>query len=64
MWQAQRTADGFTVTTDQAAVPKFAFLDVRACELHASPFRITCLSVGHTRMPAISDADTIISSLR
>jgi sulfhydrogenase subunit beta (sulfur reductase) len=35
MWQAQRTADGFTVTADQDTVPKFAFFGVRACELHA-----------------------------
>jgi ferredoxin len=35
LWQAQRTDDGFTVTAAEAAAPKFAFLGVRACELHA-----------------------------
>ena len=35
LWQAQRTADGFTVTAAEETVTKFAFLGVRACELHA-----------------------------
>jgi len=35
LWQAQRSADGFTVTTPDEAIAKFAFLGVRACELHA-----------------------------
>ncbi len=35
MWQAHRTEQGFTIEADTAAPPKFAFLGVRACELHA-----------------------------
>jgi sulfhydrogenase subunit beta (sulfur reductase) len=35
MWQAQRTADGFTVTAAEDTTLKFAFLGVRACEIHA-----------------------------
>jgi sulfhydrogenase subunit beta (sulfur reductase) len=35
LWQAERTADGFTVTPTQEAATKFAFLGMRACELHA-----------------------------
>jgi formate hydrogenlyase subunit 6/NADH:ubiquinone oxidoreductase subunit I len=35
LWQAKRTADGFTVTETEEAETKFAFLGVRACELHA-----------------------------
>ncbi|MGP0095257.1 MAG: 4Fe-4S dicluster domain-containing protein [Xanthobacteraceae bacterium] len=35
LWQAQRTDDGFTVAAAEEAVPKFAFLGVRACELNA-----------------------------
>jgi formate hydrogenlyase subunit 6/NADH:ubiquinone oxidoreductase subunit I len=35
LWRAQRTADGFAVIADQPVASKFAFLGVRACELHA-----------------------------
>ena len=35
LWQARRDGDGFTVAADRADPPKFAFLGVRACELHA-----------------------------
>jgi ferredoxin len=35
MWQAQRTADGFTVVAADDTTPKFAFLGVRSCEIHA-----------------------------
>jgi formate hydrogenlyase subunit 6/NADH:ubiquinone oxidoreductase subunit I len=35
MWQAQRTADGFTVVAAEDTTPKFAFFGVRACEIHA-----------------------------
>jgi formate hydrogenlyase subunit 6/NADH:ubiquinone oxidoreductase subunit I len=35
LWQAQRTDDGFAVTQAEEEAPKFAFLGVRACELHA-----------------------------
>jgi sulfhydrogenase subunit beta (sulfur reductase) len=35
MWQARRTDDGFTVLAADDTPPKFAFLGVRACEIHA-----------------------------
>jgi sulfhydrogenase subunit beta (sulfur reductase) len=35
MWQAQRAADGFTILAADDTTPKFAFLGVRACEIHA-----------------------------
>jgi sulfhydrogenase subunit beta (sulfur reductase) len=35
MWQAQRTADGFAVVPAEDTAPRFAFLGVRACEIHA-----------------------------
>lgn len=35
LWQAQRTADGFTMVADEPPPAKFAFLGMRACELHA-----------------------------
>ena len=35
LWQAQRTDDGFTINAAEEPVAKFAFLGVRACELHA-----------------------------
>ena len=35
MWQAQRTDDGFTVVAAEDTTPKFAFLGVRSCEIHA-----------------------------
>ena len=35
MWQARRTDDGFTVVAADDTPPKFAFLGVRACEIHA-----------------------------
>jgi len=35
LWQARREGDGFVVAATEEAPPKFAFLGVRACELHA-----------------------------
>jgi ferredoxin len=35
MWRAERTADGFTIAAADPEIPKFAFLGVRACEIHA-----------------------------
>jgi ferredoxin len=35
LWQARREGDGFVVAGQEEAVEKFAFLGVRACELHA-----------------------------
>jgi formate hydrogenlyase subunit 6/NADH:ubiquinone oxidoreductase subunit I len=35
LWQARREGDGFGISSAEAATPKFAFLGVRACELHA-----------------------------
>ncbi|MBI1321179.1 MAG: sulfite reductase subunit A [Candidatus Hydrogenedens sp.] len=35
LWQAERSAGGFTVTTAAEPEPPLAFLGVRACELHA-----------------------------
>ena len=35
VWQAERSANGFTILREQRATPKYAFLGVRACELQA-----------------------------
>ncbi len=35
LWQANRTGDGFDFVNDRDNPPKYAFLGVRACELHA-----------------------------
>jgi len=35
LWQAHRTGDGFSVAAAEEVPRKFAFLGVRACELHA-----------------------------
>jgi formate hydrogenlyase subunit 6/NADH:ubiquinone oxidoreductase subunit I len=35
LWQGSRTADGFELTTRNEDQPRFAFLGVRSCELHA-----------------------------
>ena len=35
LFRARRTTDGFEVLPENVAVPKFAFLGVRSCELHA-----------------------------
>ncbi len=35
LWQAQRSGDEFTVSTPAPDTRKFAFLGVRACEIHA-----------------------------
>jgi ferredoxin len=35
LWQARREADGFQIITESEAPPRFAFLGVRSCELHA-----------------------------
>lgn len=35
LWQAQRTGDDFVIIQPEKPVRKFAFLGIRACELHA-----------------------------
>jgi formate hydrogenlyase subunit 6/NADH:ubiquinone oxidoreductase subunit I len=35
LWQADRSSEGFTVTSETQDVPKTAFIGVRACDLHA-----------------------------
>jgi ferredoxin len=35
LWRAERTGDGFRVVTDVETPPKWAFLGVRSCDLHA-----------------------------
>ncbi len=35
LWQAQRTDGGFEIIPENEAVPKFAFIGMRSCELHA-----------------------------
>ena len=35
LWQARREGSGFEVTPENNETPKFAFLGVRSCELHA-----------------------------
>ncbi len=35
LWQAERGADGFTIFLEKQVHPKYAFLGVRSCELHA-----------------------------
>ena len=35
LWRARRTEDGFTIETEPPPVERFAFLGMRACELHA-----------------------------
>jgi formate hydrogenlyase subunit 6/NADH:ubiquinone oxidoreductase subunit I len=35
LWQAYRTDTGFRIAEDQQETPKFAFIGVRSCELHA-----------------------------
>ena len=35
LWQAERTTDGVQVTPEPLATDRFAFIGVRACELHA-----------------------------
>jgi hypothetical protein len=39
LWQAQRTATGFTIQEDEDDPPRRAFLAIRACELHALAVR-------------------------
>jgi formate hydrogenlyase subunit 6/NADH:ubiquinone oxidoreductase subunit I len=35
LWQAKREGNGFQITSENEATPQFAFIGVRACELHA-----------------------------
>jgi len=35
LWRAERDENGSTVTVDEDAPPKYAFIGVRSCELHA-----------------------------
>jgi ferredoxin len=46
MWQAHRTADGFTIAAAEDTAPKFAFLGVRACEIHAIAIQDKVLAQG------------------
>ncbi len=35
LWSAEKTADGFVTHPETAPVPKYAFIGVRSCDLHA-----------------------------
>src|SRR5207245_7703206 len=35
LWQARREGNGFHITPEDRASPKYAFIGVRSCELHA-----------------------------
>ncbi len=35
LWQARRKEEGFEIISENEAVPKFAFIGMRSCELHA-----------------------------
>jgi ferredoxin len=35
LWRARRTDDGFEIIPDKKEAPRYAFIGVRACELHA-----------------------------
>ena len=35
LWQARRAEQGFQITEEQPETPKYAFIGVRSCELHA-----------------------------
>jgi formate hydrogenlyase subunit 6/NADH:ubiquinone oxidoreductase subunit I len=35
LWQASRAEDGFLISGEQPETPKYAFIGVRSCELHA-----------------------------
>jgi ferredoxin len=46
LWRAQRHDDGFQILDDVQEVPKYAFLGVRGCELHALGTHDTVLMDG------------------
>jgi ferredoxin len=46
LWQARRDGEGFVVETPTEAVPEFAFIGVRACELHAIAIQDRVLAGG------------------
>jgi formate hydrogenlyase subunit 6/NADH:ubiquinone oxidoreductase subunit I len=35
LWTAQKTEDGYAITAPQKPAPKYAFIGVRSCEIHA-----------------------------
>lgn len=35
LWQAKRDGNGFQITEEEAEIPKFAFIGVRSCDIHA-----------------------------
>ncbi len=46
LWTMRRTDNGVTVESGNSVVPKFAFIGVRACELHAIAIQDRVLSQG------------------
>ena len=44
LWTMRKTEDGVTVESGDSAAPKFAFIGVRACELHAIAIQDRVLS--------------------
>ena len=46
LWTMRRTENGVTVESGNSVVPKFAFIGVRACELHAIAIQDRVLSQG------------------
>lgn len=46
LWQARRDENGFEVTEDHKATPRYAFIGVRSCELHAIAIQDTVFTSG------------------
>ncbi len=51
LWRARRTEDGFTIETEPPLAEHFAFLGIRACELHAVAIQDRVLLGGTHRDP-------------
>ena len=52
LWQAERTTDGVQVTPEPLATDRFAFIGVRACELHAIAIQDRRVDARRPRGPA------------
>ncbi len=55
LWRAERDSDGaLTITAVEAETPKYAFIGVRSCEIHAIEIQDTVLKDGDHRDPHYS----------
>ena len=64
LWTMSKTENGVTIESGESVTPKFAFIGVRACELHAIAIQDRVFSARRLRGCGVYDAAKMHSSLR